>query len=76
MYAPETLPEKTMKDRELRNYIEKAQKEVEKARERKNETENEQEKCARNETEVCDSKNLKVDQEEMDKACEIAGKYY
>jgi MFS family permease len=76
MYAPETLPEKTMKDRELRNYIEKAQKEVEKARERKNETENKQGKCALNETELCDSKNLKVDQEEMDKACEIAGKYY
>jgi MFS family permease len=30
MYAPETLPEKTMKDRELKNYIEKAQKEAEK----------------------------------------------
>jgi MFS family permease len=28
MYAPETLPEKTMKDRELKNYIEKAQKEA------------------------------------------------
>jgi MFS family permease len=31
LYAPETLPEKTMKDRELKNYIEKAQKEAEKA---------------------------------------------
>ncbi|MCW3999706.1 MAG: hypothetical protein NWE93_05665 [Candidatus Bathyarchaeota archaeon] len=28
MYAPETLPEKTMKDRELKSYIEKAQKMV------------------------------------------------
>jgi MFS family permease len=28
MYAPETLPEKTMKDRELRAYIEKAKKKV------------------------------------------------
>ena len=26
MYAPETLPEKTMKDRELKSYVEKAQK--------------------------------------------------
>jgi hypothetical protein len=26
MYAPETLPEKTMKDRELKQYIEKAKK--------------------------------------------------
>ena len=31
LYAPETLPEKVMKDRELKNYIEKAQKEVEKS---------------------------------------------
>jgi MFS family permease len=30
-YAPETLPEKIVKDRELKNYIEKAQKEAEKA---------------------------------------------
>ena len=30
VYAPETLPEKIVKDRELKNYIEKAQKEVEK----------------------------------------------
>ena len=30
MYAPETLPDKIMKDRELKNYIEKAQKEAEK----------------------------------------------
>jgi MFS family permease len=28
VYAPETLPEKTLKDRELKNYIERAQKEV------------------------------------------------
>jgi MFS family permease len=31
IYAPETLPEKTMKDREMKNYIEKAQREAEKA---------------------------------------------
>jgi MFS family permease len=30
MYAPETLPEKTIKDREIKNYLEKAQKEAEK----------------------------------------------
>jgi MFS family permease len=30
MYAPETLPEKTIKDRELKNYLEKAQKVKEK----------------------------------------------
>jgi hypothetical protein len=26
MYAPETLPEKTLKERELKSYIEKAKK--------------------------------------------------
>jgi hypothetical protein len=31
MYAPETLPEKTIKDRELKNYLEKAQKVKEKS---------------------------------------------
>jgi MFS family permease len=31
IYAPETLPEKTMKERELKKYVEKAQKEAEKA---------------------------------------------
>jgi len=30
MYAPETLPEKTIRERELKSYIEKAQKEAEK----------------------------------------------
>jgi MFS family permease len=30
MYAPETLPEKTIKDREIKNYLEKAQKEASK----------------------------------------------
>jgi hypothetical protein len=30
MYAPETLPEKAMKDRELKSYVEKAQKLVQK----------------------------------------------
>jgi MFS family permease len=38
IYAPETLPEKVMKDRELKNYIEKAQKEATKAQ--KKEAEN------------------------------------
>jgi hypothetical protein len=37
MYAPETLPEKTMKDRELKNYIEKAKKEAEKAQKKEEE---------------------------------------
>jgi MFS family permease len=31
VYAPETLPEKTIKDRELKNYVERAQKKAEKS---------------------------------------------
>ena len=34
MYAPETLPEKTMKDRELKSYLEKAQKVAQKEAEK------------------------------------------
>jgi hypothetical protein len=30
MYAPETLPEKTIKDREIKTYLEKAQQEAQK----------------------------------------------
>jgi MFS family permease len=37
MYAPETLPEKIVKERELKNYVEKAQKEVEKVQKKENE---------------------------------------
>jgi MFS family permease len=38
MYAPETLPEKTMKDRDLKSYLEKAQKLVQKKTEKKQQT--------------------------------------
>ena len=37
IYAPETLPEKTMKDRELKKYIEKAQKEARKTQKKEDE---------------------------------------
>jgi len=37
IYAPETLPEKTMKDRELKKYIEKAKKEATKAKKKEDE---------------------------------------
>jgi len=37
MYAPETLPEKTIRERELKNYIEKAQKEATKAQKKEEE---------------------------------------
>jgi hypothetical protein len=35
LYAPETLPEKSMKDRELKNYLETAQKFAQKETEKK-----------------------------------------
>ena len=35
LYAPETLPEKAMKDRDLKSYLEKAQKLVQKGTEKK-----------------------------------------
>ncbi len=37
IYAPETLPEKVMKERELKTYLEKAQKEADKTHKKKNE---------------------------------------
>jgi MFS family permease len=70
MYAPETLSEKTMKDRELKNYLAKAQKEVAKVQKKEdesNECENKDEK---------DSLEFKVNQEDDEKARELAEKYY
>jgi MFS family permease len=68
IYAPETLPEKIMKDRELKNYIEKAKKEVSKAQE--NQRENEQGESEKSEVE------FQVIPEDEKKAQELAEKYY
>jgi MFS family permease len=38
VYAPETLPEKIVRDRELKNYLEKAQKEAKKAQKEQDES--------------------------------------
>jgi MFS family permease len=70
IYAPETLPEKTMKDRELKNYIEKAQKEAAKAL---NE-EDDGKQCEKEDEE--DSVEFKVNPEDDEKAQELAEKYY
>jgi MFS family permease len=69
IYAPETLPEKTMKDRDLKSYIAKAQKEVAKAQK------NEDGKQCENKDEE-DSVEFKVNQEDDEKARELAEKYY
>jgi hypothetical protein len=67
-YAPETLPEKIMKDRELKNYIEKAKKEVSKSQETNHENEqNESEK---------DEVEFQVIPEDEKIAQELAEKYY
>jgi len=68
IYAPETLPEKIMKDRELKNYIEKAKKEVSKAHE--NQGENKQ---CENEK---DTVEFEVNPEDEEKVQELAEKYY
>lgn len=70
IYAPETLPEKTMKDRELKNYIEKAQKEAAKAQNK----EDESKQCENKDEE--ESVEFKVNQEDDEKARELAEKYY
>ena len=70
IYAPETLPEKTMKDRELKNYIEKAQKEAAKAQQK----EDGSKQCENKDEE--ESVEFKVNQEDDEKARELAEKYY
>ena len=70
LYAPETLSEKIMKDRELNNYIAKAQKEVAKAQNK----EDESEQCENNDED--EPVEFKVNQEDDEKARELAEKYY
>ena len=67
-YAPETLPEKLMKDRELKNYVEKAQKIVQK-REVKNHK-------PKSRTEEEQDNQQEENNEEYNKAAELAEKYY
>lgn len=69
IYAPETLPEKNMKDRELKTYIQKAQKIVHKEDDKKNKQQTKvQEKQ--------DEEETKETSEEYEKAKELAEKYY
>jgi Sec-independent protein translocase protein TatA len=69
IYAPETLPEKTMKDRELKGYIEKAKKEVAKAQQK----EDESKQCENKDED--ETVEFKVNQEDDEKARELAEKY-
>lgn len=70
LYAPETLSEKTMKNRELKSYIAKAQKEVAKAQQKEDGSEQSENK---GEEELVE---FKVNQEDDEKARELAEKYY
>ncbi len=69
IYAPETLPEKTMKDRDLSSYIEKAKKivEKEKVKKQKEKKDNDQDE---------DSEEKTQENPEDKKAQELAEKYY
>jgi hypothetical protein len=72
MYAPETLPEKTVKERELKSYVEKAQKlaleEKEKKESKESETSQEESKDSMD--------GREENQAEYDEACKLAEKYY
>lgn len=69
MYAPETLPEKSMKERELKSYLEKAQKFAQKETEKKQHNE---QKKSQEESEGKEEEN----QEKYDEARKLAEKYY
>lgn len=70
VYAPETLPEKQMKDRELKSYIEKAQKMVDKEQEKNKK--HRKNRAKSNEEEQPTQQNS----EEYEKAKQLAEKYY
>jgi MFS family permease len=72
VYAPETLPEKTMKDRDLKSYIEKAQKVVQKETEKKQKTQNPNSEKQEKPAETQQEENS----EEYGEAKKLAEKYY
>jgi MFS family permease len=71
MYAPETLPEKAMKDRELKSYVEKAQKLVQKETEKNKKQDMEKTKKENEET-----KEETQESPEDEEARKLAEKYY
>lgn len=70
IYAPETLPEKNIKDRELKNYLEKAQKIVAKEAQKK------QGKKKNQRTEETKEDQKEENSVEYDEARKLAEKYY
>jgi hypothetical protein len=72
VYAPETLPEKTMKDRDLKSYIDKAMKKAQVQEEK-------QQKTVQKRSQECDAKfpaEAEDDTEKYEKAKQLAEKYY
>jgi MFS family permease len=78
VYAPETLPEKTMKDRELKGYLEKAQKLVKKENEKKPKEEQEKTEPKEKEEEKSepDKEEKPKNNKEYEEAKKLAEKYY
>ena len=68
MYAPETLPEKAIKDRDLKSYVEKARKVALKEEEQKEEKERKNSKKLNSENEE--------NNKEYEEARKLAEKYY
>lgn len=71
IYAPETLPEKVMKERELKTYLEKAQEIAAKVQQKEEKNEEAQEE----KDDECDVE-FQVPQEEAEEAEKLAEKYY
>lgn len=69
IYAPETLPEKIMKDRDLKSYLENAQKIAKKEAEKKTKENKEQDKEQ-------DQSEQEENSKEYDEARKLAEKYY
>ena len=72
MYAPETLPEKVMKDRDLKSYVEKAKMKVQKESEKKQKKEDNEPENGSEEPERETGESSKEDEE----ARKLAEKYY
>ena len=71
MYAPETLPEKPMKDRELKSYLEKAQKLAQKETEK-----NKKQDMEKTKKENEEAKEETQESPEDEEARKLAEKYY
>jgi MFS family permease len=70
LYAPETLPEKVMKDRDLKSYVEKAKKKAEK----ESGKENKKEEITSEQND--EKKSAPVNSKEYEDAAKLAEKYY